>query len=333
MQTFYPPLRKRAGIDDSAGQSPANGHEGSNVQEGLPRRGHSGLVIQAAAKAAASGTAASYCNPGLWLGHRHAQAQALTPQKAPTGPTAPRASRSSSHPIGDSLDVTFQERLTSFGADQLPELVELIEAKHSQFSPVSLCTAIHRLAAFQQGSKQFQRCQGLLSTLESQLRERPSRFRAQSHRQRLLGRGQASLDCPVIDGGNDSDHRTTSEPFQTSRAVLVFVGHCLISDCPKKMLKPQLQQQLHRSSFSVEAPSLMLRALRLWLTRQACCLSQMKRFGPPWMQARPTECQNSAIGSWQTLSGALPPLPTRTVLPYSLELQRKPRLPSWHRST
>ena len=85
MQTFYPPLRKRAGIDDSAGQSPANGHEGSNVQEGLPRRGHSGLVIQAAAKAAASGTAASYCNPGLWLGHRHAQAQALTPQKAPTG--------------------------------------------------------------------------------------------------------------------------------------------------------------------------------------------------------------------------------------------------------
>ncbi|CAE7824085.1 hypothetical protein AK812_SmicGene40531 [Symbiodinium microadriaticum] len=180
MQTFYPPLRKRAGIDDSAGQSPANGHEGSNVQEGLPRRGHSGLVIQAAAKAAASGTAASYCNPGLWLGHRHAQAQALTPQKAPTGPTAPRASRSSSHPIGDSLDVTFQERLTSFGADQLPELVELIEAKHSQFSPVSLCTAIHRLAAFQQGSKQFQRCQGLLSTLESQLRERPSRFRAQS---------------------------------------------------------------------------------------------------------------------------------------------------------
>ena len=180
MQTFYPPLKKRPDIDEAADQSPTNGQEGSNVQEGLPRRGHSGLVIQAAAKAAASGTAASYCAPGLWLGHRQPQTQAPTQQKAPTRPTGYRASRSSSHPVGDSLDVTFQERLTSFGADQLSELVELIEAKHSQFSPVSLCTAIHRVAAFQQGSKQYQRCQGLLSTLESQLRERPSRFRAQS---------------------------------------------------------------------------------------------------------------------------------------------------------
>ncbi|CAE7773210.1 eef1aknmt [Symbiodinium pilosum] len=81
---------------------------------------------------------------------------------------------------GDSLDVTFQERLTGFGANQLPELVQLIETRHSQFSPVSLCTALHRLATFPAGNKQYQRCLGLLSTLESQVRERPDRFRAQS---------------------------------------------------------------------------------------------------------------------------------------------------------
>ena len=81
--------------------------------------------------------------------------------------------------VGDSLEVTYQERLTSFGAEQVQELVALVEARHMQFSALSLCTALHRLASTTRQPDRL-RCSGLLSTLEAQLRSRPEKFRAQS---------------------------------------------------------------------------------------------------------------------------------------------------------
>ena len=183
MQTFYPPLRRQAADIYEVAVKPESTEldESISRQVGLPRKGHSGLVAQAAAKAAATGAGASYCSPALWLGAERSGLSAPAAQSARRARSQARETREvrGSH-VGESLEVTFQERLTGFSSDQLPELVRLIDTKHSQFSPVSLCTALHRLAAFPAGNKQYQRCLGLLSTLESQVRAQPDRFRAQS---------------------------------------------------------------------------------------------------------------------------------------------------------
>ena len=161
MQSFYPPRVK-----------------GGPEHSGIPRRGHSGLVSQAAAAAAASGSGTSYCSPGLWLGSD--KWGYSLPKDQPTGPKA--KSKPQGRLLGDTLEVTYQERLTSFGPDQAGELVELIEARHTQFSALSLCTALHRLATGSLSTlgRVEHRCAGLISTLESELRLRPDRFRAQS---------------------------------------------------------------------------------------------------------------------------------------------------------
>ena len=163
---------------------------------GIPRRGHLGLVSQAAAAAVASGSGtgqASYCSPGLWLGSDRSglgQSSSLPWTNTRTNSTnhgnqankKGRANKPQGQLIGDSLEVTYQERLTGFGPHQVSELVELIEARHTQFSALSLCTALHRLATGSLSSlgKVEHRCAGLISTLETQLRLQPDRFRAQS---------------------------------------------------------------------------------------------------------------------------------------------------------
>eukprot|EP00438_Fugacium_kawagutii_P024197 Skav213519 [mRNA] locus=scaffold656:165825:168425:+ [translate_table: standard] len=60
------------------------------------------------------------------------------------------------------------------------ELVDLIEARHTQFGALSLCTALHRLATVNLSLGVEHRCSGLISTLETELRSQPDRFRAQS---------------------------------------------------------------------------------------------------------------------------------------------------------
>lgn len=190
MQSFYPPPRGSGDSGNSAELPP------SQPGVGIPRRGHSGLVSQAAAAAVASGSGtgqASYCSPGLWLGSDRSglgQSSSLPWTNTRTNSTnhgnqankKGRANKPQGQLIGDSLEVTYQERLTGFGPHQVSELVELIEARHTQFSALSLCTALHRLATGSLSSlgKVEHRCAGLISTLETQLRLQPDRFRAQS---------------------------------------------------------------------------------------------------------------------------------------------------------
>ena len=149
MQSFYPPLKR---VSEAA------------TEPSVPRRGHSALVAQAARAGAASGSA-SYCTPELWLGRKEVPREAKA--KAVRGRL-----------IGDSLEVTYQERLTSFGPEASNDLVELIESRHRQFGALSLCTALHRLAAVP--SRDAMRCKGLASSLEAELRVQPDRFRSQS---------------------------------------------------------------------------------------------------------------------------------------------------------
>ena len=192
MQSFYPPRRDGRGqekredkelqeTEDVAG--PARSSKTSVADPempSLPRRGHSGLVSQAAAAAAASGSTTSYCSPALWLGSdRLSQSSAQISRTGKLIP-APKRSQRPKKLVGDTLEVTYQERLTGFGPDQMHELVELIESKHTQFSALSLCTALHRLASNPACTLQLERFSGLVSTLEAELRTRPDRFRAQS---------------------------------------------------------------------------------------------------------------------------------------------------------
>ena len=154
----------------------------------LPRRGHSGLVTQAAAAAAASGSATSYCSPALWLGSDRLGSNSSNSSNSIRKPRkefvqGPKRSPPQSHGlVGDTLEVTYQERLTGFGPEQTHELLGFIETRHTQFSAVSLCTALHRLASTNTpaGVRLESRCSGLLSTLETELRLRSDRFRAQS---------------------------------------------------------------------------------------------------------------------------------------------------------
>ena len=191
MQSFYPPRNLNKASSDttlSEEKSPT-----------LPRRGHSGLVSQAAAAAAASGSGTSYCTPGLWLGREGLGSQPKntsdtrnTNQKPKAKPQGPL--------IGDSLEVTYQERLTGFAPHQVDELVELIEAKHTQFSTLSLCTALHRLAGTPDGLKVEERCGGLMSTLEKELRFRPDRFRAQSIANACWAVAKLQWARPLLEG-------------------------------------------------------------------------------------------------------------------------------------
>lgn len=154
MQSFYPPIKRVSEAQGVTSEPP------------VPRRGHSALVAQAARAGAASGSA-SYCTPELWLGRKEVAKEAKQQKQAARGRL-----------IGDSLEVTYQERLTSFGPEAVADLVELIESRHSQFGALSLCTALHRLASVP--CRDAMRCKGLASSLESELRLQPERFRSQS---------------------------------------------------------------------------------------------------------------------------------------------------------
>ncbi|CAE8620523.1 unnamed protein product, partial [Polarella glacialis] len=81
--------------------------------------------------------------------------------------------------LGEALGETWQERLVAFAPGDVQELLALVEARHKQFSPVSLATALHRLAS-SSPRVEHHRCSGFLSHLTEQLQTRPEGFRAQS---------------------------------------------------------------------------------------------------------------------------------------------------------
>lgn len=125
--------------------------------------------------------------------------------------------------FGETLDSTFQERLVAFGQDNLPELIRLVEQRCSQFSSLSLATALHRIAALG-GHSEYARCSGLCVRIEDVLKVKPEGFRAQSVANMSWAVAKLDWPCQGLLSGLSSASIRQLNRFKSPELSMVLWG-------------------------------------------------------------------------------------------------------------
>eukprot|EP00446_Apocalathium_sp_SHHI-4_P092988 CAMPEP_0177441382 /NCGR_PEP_ID=MMETSP0369-20130122/4377_1 /TAXON_ID=447022 ORGANISM="Scrippsiella hangoei-like, Strain SHHI-4" /NCGR_SAMPLE_ID=MMETSP0369 /ASSEMBLY_ACC=CAM_ASM_000364 /LENGTH=1013 /DNA_ID=CAMNT_0018913249 /DNA_START=163 /DNA_END=3202 /DNA_ORIENTATION=+ len=126
--------------------------------------------------------------------------------------------------VGDSLESTYQEQLVAFqGAAALPQLLSLVERRVSQFSPLSLATAFHRVALLG-GHDEQARCRGLVTRVEEVLEDEQGSFRAQSLANMGWAVAKLSWPCPGLHGSLASASLRQLSRFKSAELSMVLWG-------------------------------------------------------------------------------------------------------------